>query len=252
MKNSISKNKPIVTILSIVFWIFIWWLISLFINREIYLPFPLTTLDSLVNIINNVEFWETVTFSILRVMAGFLSACILGIILGFSCGLSKLVKQIFNPLIIAIRATPVMSFIIIAIIWFDSNFVPIFVGFLMCFPIIWGNVVEGVGEIDQKLLQMSKVYNINKLRVLRYIYIPSLVPYIVAGMTTALGIGWKATVAAEVLSHPKYAIGTHLYDAKVYLESTQLFAWTIVVIALSFFFEYIIKSLLKLIQKVYG
>jgi NitT/TauT family transport system permease protein len=138
-----------------------------------------------------------------------------------------------------------MSFIIIAIIWFASSMVPVFVGFLMCFPIIFTNVYEGVKNVDNKLLEMSKVYNIKKLRVVRNIYIPSLIPYILAGMTTALGIGWKATVAAEVLSHPKYAIGTHLYDAKVYLESAELFAWTIVVIGLSFIFEYVIKMLFR-------
>lgn len=141
-----------------------------------------------------------------------------------------------------------MSIIIIALIWFQSGRVPIFVCFLMCFPIIWTNAVEGIRQVSKDLLQMAKVYRVNRSLIIRRIYIPSIRPYLIAGVTTALGLGWKVTVAAEVLSNPKFSIGGNLYGAKVYLESSQLFAWTSVVIILSFAFEYLFKYIIGRIE----
>lgn len=138
-----------------------------------------------------------------------------------------------------------MSIIIIAIMWFKDTNVPIFVAFLMCFPIIWTNMVSGIKSTDQKLLQMCKIYNVKKIRVITSVYFYSVMPYVKAAMISALGIGWKVTSAAEVLSLPKYSIGRYLYDSKVYLEIPYLFAWTVIIITLSYFFETVLKKLFK-------
>jgi NitT/TauT family transport system permease protein len=147
------------------------------------------------------------------------------------------------------RTIPVMSIIIIAIMWFKDTNVPIFVAFLMCFPIIWTNTVSGIRSTDIKLLQMCKVYKIKKTRVIGSVYLYWSLPYIQAGMVSALGIGWKVTSAAEVLSLPKYSIGRFLYDSKVYLEIPNLFAWTIIIVSLSFLFEALLKIVFKLGDK---
>jgi NitT/TauT family transport system permease protein len=115
----------------------------------------------------------------------------------------------------------------------------------MCFPIIWTNTVTGIRSTDVKLLEMCQVYKIKKLRVIKSVYLYSSLPYIQAGMISALGIGWKVTSAAEVLSLPKYSIGRFLYDSKVYLEIPDLFAWTIIIISLSFLFEGLLKFIFR-------
>lgn len=245
MKPFIIRNNKIKKILIIAFWILVWWGLSLLINREIYLPSPFTTFKAFLSLSIESKFWLSIAMSFFRVILGFLLSCLFGILFGIVSGLRKGFYEVFNPFMVAIKSTPVMSIIIIALIWFHSNWVPVFVCFLMCFPIIWTNVVEGIRQVDKKLLDMAKVYRVNRKLVLKRIYVPSLTPYLVAGVITSLGLGWKVTVAAEVLSNPKFSIGGHLYDAKVYLESPELFAWTSVVIALSFVFEHFFKLLLK-------
>jgi NitT/TauT family transport system permease protein len=143
------------------------------------------------------------------------------------------------------RTIPVMSIIIIAIMWFRDTNVPIFVAFLMCFPIIWTNTVSGIRSTDVKLLEMCEVYKIRRMRVIRSVYFYSSLPYIKAGMVSALGIGWKVTSAAEVLSLHKYSIGRFLYDSKVYLEIPDLFAWTVIIVSLSFLFEGLLKTIFR-------
>ena len=182
-------------------------------------------------------------------MTGFFLSCALGILLGIICGIHKAVCNLFYPLIGIIRTIPVMSIIIIAIMWFKDTNVPIFVAFLMCFPIIWTNSVSGIHSTDIKLLQMCEVYKVKKIRIIKSVYFNSSLPYIKAGMISALGIGWKVTSAAEVLSLPKYSIGRFLYDSKVYLEIPDLFAWTIIIVSLSFLFENLLKYIFKIGDK---
>lgn len=249
MKASITKNKSFkrafTMISSILFWIFIWEIASIIINKEAYLPSPFTTFHALCNLLPQKVFYFSIMSTLFRVFTGFIISCVLAILLGLLCGFNKYIHDLFMPLIVTIRATPVISIIIIAIIWFKSNNVPIFISFLMCFPIIWTNVVEGIKNVDIKLIEMTKIYKIKKYRVITSLYIPSIIPYLTSGMSTALGIGWKVTVAAEVLSLPKFAIGTHLYDSKVYIEIPYLFAWTIVVVMLSFLFENFFRKMMK-------
>ncbi|NLN41283.1 MAG: ABC transporter permease subunit [Clostridiales bacterium] len=236
-------------VMVIIFWIAVWEIASLLIGREVYLPSPLNTIKAFLSLSITSKFWLSIALTFIRVVTGFVISCILGIILGIICGLNRFLYELLNPLVIAIKSTPVMSIIIIALIWFQSGRVPIFVCFLMCFPIIWTNAVEGIRQVSKDLLQMAKVYRVNRSLIIRRIYIPSISPYLVAGITTALGLGWKVTVAAEVLSNPKFSIGGNLYGAKVYLESSELFAWTSVVIILSFAFEYLFKYIIARIEK---
>jgi NitT/TauT family transport system permease protein len=233
-------------------WIVIWWGIAKLINRPIYFPTPLATLQALRGLVNETYFYTSVLQTIARVLLGFSLSAVLAITLGIIAGLNQRIYQFLSPFNMTVRATPVISIIIIALVWFKSSTVPVFIAFLMCFPIIWTNVIEGLKNVDDDLLEMAQVYGINKKRRIKEIYLPSLIPYIIAGMTTALGIGWKVTVAAEVLSHPKFSIGTYLYESKVYLNTPQLFAWTLVIILLSFIFENFIKSLsTKYLMKFY-
>ena len=246
---TILKNKNITRVMIAIFWIAIWEIASLLIGKEVYLPSPLNTLKALFALSITSKFWYSIAMTFIRVVVGFVISCIAGIILGIICGLNRFLYQLLNPLVIAIKSTPVMSIIIIALIWFQSGRVPIFVCFLMCFPIVWTNAVEGIRQVSKDLLQMARVYRVNRSLIIRRIYIPSISPYLIAGITTALGLGWKVTVAAEVLSNPKFSIGGNLYGAKVYLESSELFAWTSVVVILSFAFEYLFKYIIGRIGK---
>lgn len=240
--TQIKFNK----ILIVLFWILLWEIAALIIDREIYLPSPFSTLKALYLLFFDKSTYITILYSSFRTLSGFILSCFFGIILGYFCGINKFIYELFNPLIRVIRTIPVMSVIILVLFWFKDTNGPIFVAFLMCFPIIWTNTVMGIKNTDVKLLQMCKVYNIKKWRIIKSIYLYSSLPYIKAGMISSLGIGWKVTSAAEVLSLPKYSIGRFLYDSKVYLEMPELFAWTIIIIGLSFLFE---KTLIMIFKE---
>ena len=137
------------------------------------------------------------------------------------------------------------SFIILALIWLNANNVHTFAAFLMVFPIVWENVYRGIKSTDKNLLNMAKVFRLKKRTVVKNVYIPSIMPYFIAACNIGIGMAWKAGIAAEILGVPLHSIGTELYRAKIYLETVDVFAWTVVVIALSVVIEKVFIGLLK-------
>lgn len=229
----------------VLFWLLVWQLAYLMVNRELYLPAPLSVLERLTELVRLPRFWHDVSLSMGRVAAGFALSVAAASLLGIAAGLHSGVHMLLAPMVTAIKAAPVMSFIMIALFWFSSGQVPVFICFLMCFPIIWTNMVEGIRNVDPHYLELAHVYRIKLTVRIRRLYIPSLLPYFSPACLNALGYGWKVGVAAEVLSHPLRSIGGHLYEAKAYLDSTELFAWTVVVIGLSLAFESLFSMLIR-------
>jgi len=245
-KNSrVFKNRYIITIISVVFLIFIWHLSAVYIAAEIILPYPITVLKSLILVLFSQNFLIKLFYTLLRGLLGFIISYISGIFIGVLAGIFKTFRTIITPIISVIRSTPVISVILLALIWFDVNYVPIFVAFLMAFPIVCGNIIEGITTVDKNLLEMANVYNIPLKKQIFKIYIPSIVPFIIAGASLSLGVVWKVIIAAEVLSQPKWGVGTSLNEAKSYLITEEVFAWTIIAILLSSGTEYLFNQLIK-------
>lgn len=236
MKASIIKNS-LKKLFIILFWLSLWEIFALIINKEIYLPSPLSTIKTLIEILLDKSTYIVILSSAVRTILGLVLSCILGIILGFACGLNDFLYDLINPLVIVIRSTPIVSIIILAIIWLKSSNVPIFASFLMCFPVIFTNVATGIKSTDKKILEMCKVYKLSKFGIIKSVYFYSVLPYIHSAIISSIGIAWKASSAAEVLSMPKYSIGKYLFYTKTNLEPTALFSWTIIIIALSYILE---------------
>jgi NitT/TauT family transport system permease protein len=245
MKISITKKDRLYTVLSFALLLAIWKTISVIINSAIIIPSPESTLISLLNLIKTRDFFVIILFSLERGLIGFAVSFVLGLLVGFAAGFNRVFSKIFEPFLVIIRSTPVMTIILIALIWFKANNVPIFASFLMSFPIICTNVMEGIKNIDPKLLEMAQIYKIKRTRVIKEIYLPSIVPFLTAAISTSFGIGWKVVIAAEVLSQPKYAIGSSLQNSKIYLNINDVFAWTIIAILIGYLFERLIRFIEK-------
>lgn len=251
MKNFTTKNSPgpvkngTVIALSLTIIILIWKLIAMGVNSEIILPSPEAVFGDLLKIGRSPEFLPAVGATVARAVFAFLLAAFLGVITGIITGLSKLADLLVRPVLVIIMSTPIISLILLALIWFKSGNVPVFATFLMTFPIITVNVNEGVKNIDKGLLEMAKVYKVKKWSILSEIYFPSIASYLTAAVSTAVGLGWKVVVTAEVLSQPQFAIGTNLQNSKIYLETASVLAWTLIAVSLSFIFELFIRTLEK-------
>lgn len=244
MTSSTTRNS-LITILSILIMVLVWYLLALSLGKEYILPTPAATVKELLVIVSSKNFWPDVLATVSRGILGFLISLLMGMLLGLLAGFSKAVFWLLQPWVTVIRSTPVMSVIILAIIWFHSDVVPMMVTLLMLFPIIYGNVVAGIRNVDTDLLEMARMYKVKSWRIVVELYLPSILPYLLAGASTAMGIAWKVIIAAEILSQPALAIGSRLMLAKINFATAQVFAWTVIAIIISFIFEYLLKVLEK-------
>ena len=221
-------------------------MLSLLTGSELLLPGPFQVLRKLAAMMTTGAFWSSVALSLLRILGGILAALVLGVLLAVLTERSSLAKALFSPLMLLVRSTPVASFIILALIWLGRDILPLFISALMVLPVVWANVSAGIAGRDVQLLEMAKVYGLSRGRIFRRITVPSVLPHFRAALSSALGLGWKAGIAAEVLTVPKRAIGRMIYESKLYLETTELFAWTLTVILLSFVIERLLLRLVLL------
>ncbi len=248
--DKINKKKDYLILLAAIsILLIIWKIVSLMIDSEIILPSPESTFIGIIEIARQDDFLSAVFHSITRGLIGFVISFLSGIVLGIVSGFSNILYKLMEPVLVIIKSIPLISIILISLIWFNSENVPIFASFLVSFPIVYTNITEGVKNIDKKILEMAKSYKITKTRVLIEIYIPAILPFIIASAVSSVGIGWKAVIAAEVLSNPLKAIGTDMQLSKIYLETDKVLAWTIVAILISYLSELLIKIIGKKIVK---
>lgn len=242
MKHSITNDRTkkkyrIIRILAVLFWLGIWQIASMWLGQEILLASPVSVLKKLSGLIFTVDFWQSIGFSFGRIIFGFTLAVVLGILLGIAAYASEVVEILLNPLISVIKSTPVASFIILCLIWIPSRNLSVFISFLMVLPVIYTNILTGIQQTDRQLLEMANVFEISMGRRIGYIYFSQILPYFITACRLSLGMCWKAGVAAEVIGVPSGSLGEKLYHAKIYLNTPELFAWTIVIIAISVLFE---------------
>jgi len=123
--------------------------------------------------------------------------------------------------------------------------VPLFIALLMVVPVAWANVQQALGAVSPRLLEMAYAFRLSRRDKILHIYLPAIRPQCIAAGTTALGFAWKSAAAAEVLARPEFSIGRGIMESKIYLETPELFAWTVAIILLSMAIERLMLHLLR-------
>ena len=238
-------KKFIVKLLVFSFWLLVWDIASRLINQELFLPSPKSVLITTYQLSTTSDFWFSIGNSFVRIVIGFSLGLAVGIFLAIVSYSSKLIKELISPLMRVIKATPVASFIILALVWISSVNLSILISFLMVLPVSFSNMLYGLHSTDEKLLEMARVFHLNRWKCIKAIYLPTVLPFIISAMSVGLGFSFKSGIAAEVIGRPINSIGLNLYEAKLYLMIKELFAWTLVIIVLSIIFEKLVMWVIK-------
>jgi len=246
MNSILPASKKLLKGLAVLaFWVGVWYIIALVINQELLIPTPHKTILVLFEFAKTREFWLSVLFSTLRIIAGFLTGIVIGTLGGVLSVKIKLFDAVFSPLLTLARAVPVASFILLAYVWIKTNFIPVFITALMVAPIMWAATMTGIKSIDKSLVEMGQVFRLPKKEILLRIKFPGLAPAYISSAVTAMGLAWKSGVAAEVICYPQQSIGRLLYNAKTYLETPETFAVTLVIVIISLALERAVKYFVK-------
>ena len=222
---------------AVLVWLALWQLGAMAIDQQIILVSPLRVLSRLWELIPTPDFWGSI--------AGFLLGVAAGTVLAALSARFRRVEELLAPAMLAIKSIPVASFIILALILFSSRNLAVPISFLIVLPVLYSNVLGGIRAADSQLMEMARVFRIPVGRSIRYVYLPQVMPYFLSACGSALGLCWKSGIAAEVIGMPEGSIGEQLQQAKVYLDTPDLFAWTLVIVLVSLAFERAFLALLR-------
>lgn len=223
----------------------LWQLLAMAVGQQLLVPTPLSVVQRLGTIWQEDGFWSTIWFTFRKIVAGFLLGLGFGLGFGALAGRFPLFEILFRPWAVMIKSIPVASFIIICLIWMSSARLSIFISFLMVLPIIYSNVLQSIHSVDRQMLEAVKVFRLSWPKRVLYLWLPQFKPYLLSACGVSLGISWKAGIAAEIIGIPAGSIGRMFYDAKVYFNTVDLFAWTVIVVVISVLFE---KGFLALLR----
>ena len=226
MKTKTAPNA-FWTLAGIAFLLLLWELAARVYGSALIVPGPLPVLSRFFELIQTPRFLAALWNSFVRVMWGIVIAVPLGIAAGIAAGLDKRIHAFLKPLFTVVSATPVISVILIAFLILGSGRTPVFTAFLMVFPVMAANTIEGVSSTDYRLKELFTAYKMSRREALKYLYIPSLVPFIIGGLRSSLSLCWKVVVAAEVIVQPLRSLGSGMQQARAHLETPELFAWTL-------------------------
>lgn len=232
-------------IAAIIVAILLWQLLAMKLDQKLLLATPVDVAKTLGVLVKSQEFYSAIAYSMGRILIGLLIGAAVGIACALLAGRWHFMEVLFWPYFSAMKATPVASIVILCLVWLSGRRLSVFIVFLVVTPVIYTNILAGIKNLDPKMKDMARVFGINGLRRLLYVYLPELKTYIIAAFALATGMAFKAGIAAEVIGTPGGSVGKMLYNAKVYLETPELFAWTLVIIVLSVVVEQVILGLVK-------
>ena len=244
-----KTKKYIRTILIVLIWLVIWQVLAVIVNNSILLSGPVETVKALVSLGSEPSFYISVGKTVVKILAGFIIGMCLGSIISLLSYRFVIVREFFSPFVSVIKSIPIVSFIIIALIWAGSSNVTIIVSSVISFPIFYKNLLEGLLVTDPKMLDLAKVFEMKTSKKIKYIYLSSLSPHIKSAISLAIGMAFRGGITAEVVGQPVRSIGNGLYRAKINLATSEMLAWTLVAVLAAFLIERLISFIVKKVLK---
>jgi len=229
----------------ILFWFLVWEAVAFFIRSDIIIVSPRVTFVRLFELALTAHFWQSIATSLGRIVQGFLFALGAGVAVAALCARFRIIAALVIPAIKVVNAVPIASFTILALMAFHSSNLSIFIAFVTVLPIVFFNTLEGIQSTDAQLLQMADVFRVPMHKKIFHIYVKTLAPFVASAATTGIGFAWKSGIAAELIGVVRGTIGASLHTARIFLNTADLFAWTIAIVVLSYLMEKIFRKLVR-------
>ena len=252
MNKKSNLYNFLLLIVSTFLWLMIWEISALIINKTFIFPGAILTLKTLFDFILMIDFWKTVSISILRIFSGLILGIIAAVASAVLCRLVPITKSFVTIGMTVIKSTPVAAVIMIMWLFINSELLPVFISMLMVCPVNWQNLMDGFSAIDKDLDEVTVIFNFSKNKRLKYLVLPTLLKFFIPAVLTSIGLAWKSGIASEIISYAKLSIGKYIYDAKWTFEGAELLAWTLTVVLISLFFELTVKMLVRRLTAKYG
>lgn len=239
-------KKSILTLLSISILLLAWQLLAMLAGLPDLIPSVPRLLLTLADLFTSESFYRSVAATLSRGIAGMLISLVAATSVAFLFSKHEWVYELFRPLLAIMRSVPVISFILLALIFLNAESIPLLIAFLTMFPLLAENLTKGIRSQRKELLIMARQFGIGRWNKLAQIIYPQLKPFLYSGLASAAGFGWRAVIMGEVLAQCTPGIGGEMKQAQTFIDVPGLMAWTIAAILISYLSDKGISRLAKL------
>ena len=246
--STIWGKRWIRIVITTLFWLTVWQSVSIIIPKILFAG-PVQTMQSLLLMMQSIDFWKSIIYSLSKILFGFMLAFGAGCTVAVICKYSKFLQYMLDPMIQIMKSVPVACFIVVALIWVRAASISVVTVFFVVSPIIYINLIEGLAHVDLKMLEMAKLFRLSMLKRWRAVWLPSILPYLLSACRVSVGMALKAGVAGEIIGLPRWSIGEQIYLSKLYLNTADLFAWSLVIVGLSLAMEKLLVHVITYIQR---
>ena len=244
-----SWKSKLYTLISCLFFIGLWQLIAVITNNDIYIPRIQQVIESIKIIFMEQDFLKVILSSFYRTILSYILALVFSMILGVLGAVYPFFQYLIQPINSFAKTIPTMVLVVLLLVWFDKDITPFAVGFAIIFPILYEGVRNGLMQIDKKIIDMTKIYEVSIKDKIKKIYFPVMKFYFMSIFVSTLSLTFKVVITGEVYGQPKFGIGSQIQLEKVNFNVAGIFAWIVIIVFISLFLEIINKLLKKRIYR---
>ena len=227
------------------FWLAVWVFAAALVAQPLILPGPGAVVVALLRLVCDATTWAILVGSGARILGGLALAAICGGVLAGVSVRSRTFARLVAPALSFVKATPVACVVVLLLIWLGSARVSIAAVFLMALPGVYFSLVEGLAQVDKPLEQMFRLHGVRGWRLFFAHTWREVLPFVLSCARAVIGMSWKAGVAAELIGMAAGTVGERIYQAKLLIETADLLAWTVLVVAASWACERVLVWLLR-------
>ena len=244
MRESLNNWKW--NILSLSLFLLIWEIGALSLNNNFLFPSIFSVADSLMTILTSTTLYFHLLSTFFRSLECLFISFVIALPLSYLINKSEIAEKLLSPFLYFMKNTPVIAFLLLALIWISAEYVPTFIAFIGMLPILVINFVAGFRSIDKRYIELASLYELSPLRKFLFIEYPAVKSYLFAGLSSALGLGWRAIIIGEALASVQYGLGAAMKEAQNYVDVPFLFSVMIISLFVSFLIEKLVQFLSNL------
>ena len=227
------------------FWLAAWMLVAALVAQPLILPGPGAVVAALLRLVCDTGTWAILAGSGARILGGLALAAVCGGVLAGVSSRSRAFARLVAPALSFVKATPVACVVVLLLIWLGSARVSIAAVFLMALPGVYFSLAEGLAQVNKPLEQMFRLHGVRGWRLFCAHTWREVLPFVLSCARAVIGMSWKAGVAAELIGMATGTVGERIYQAKLLIETADLLAWTVLVVAASWVCERVLVWLLQ-------
>ncbi|OOM74272.1 alkanesulfonate transporter permease subunit [Clostridium puniceum] len=243
-----SWKSKLYTLISCLFFIGLWQAIAIITNNDIYIPKIQQVTEAIKLIFLEQSFWKVIFSSFYRTILSYVVALIFSMILGVLGAVYPFFQYLMQPVNSFAKTIPTMVLVVLLLVWFDKDITPFAIGFAIIFPVLYEGVKNSLMQIDKKIIDMTKIYEVSLKDKIKKIYVPVMKFYFMSIFVSTFSLTFKVVITGEVYGQPKFGIGSQIQLEKVNFNVSGIFAWIVIIVFISIFLE-IVNCALK--KKIY-